>query len=572
MTRRLLKMMLPVWPYMAAAALLGALTIAGNIGLMGLSAYLIAGAALHPPVSVLSTAIVGVRFFGLARGVLRYLERYVAHNVTFRLLSILRVRLYQAVERLAPAGLADYKSGDLLTRMAADIDTLQFFYLKAVAPPIVGVAVLIAAAGWLYSYSAAIAAIFACGFAAAGMIVPVVIHSLAGKNDIAVLRGKLNALLVDSIQGMTELTVFSQTGRQEALITRASEQLFAVQKRQANLLALADALSGLAVNVTVLLVLLAVIPLVRKGAVSGVEMAVIALAVQSAFEGILPLAVVSEYLRESRQAGGRIFSIMDAAARHGHGDGLVAPLETDCIEFEDVCFSYDGKTPVLKGLSFRLTRGKKLAIVGASGAGKSSIVELLQRFWEIDSGFIRLDGQDIRTFSPDSLRRLFAVVPQHSHLFHASLRDNILLARPDASEPEFENAITCAGLDKIVKQLPHGFETIVGQDGHALSGGQRQRVAIARAVLKGAPIMILDEPYTGLDPVSEQEVSTLIENAAAGRTILLITHRLLGLESADEIIVMDRGNIAERGNFAQLLANERLFYSMWRAQNGGAGF
>ena len=571
MTRRLLKMLVPVWPHMAAAVLLGVLTIAGNVGLMGLSAYLIASAALHPSVAVLSTAIVGVRFFGLARGVLRYLERYVAHSVTFRLLGILRVRLYQAVERLAPAGLAGYKSGDLLARMASDIDTLQFFYLKAVAPPLVSIAVLLAVAGWLYRYDALVAAVFAGGFAVAGMVVPAVIHTLAGQDDRAVLQGKLNALLVDSVQGMTELTAFAQTGRQEALIAAAGERLLAAQSRQARLMALADALSGLTVQGTVLLVLLTVIPLVRRGSVSGVEMAVIALAVQSSFEGILPLAAVSEYLRESRQAGRRIFSIIDAAAGAGSAGALTAPPAPACIEFANVCFSYDGKTPVLSDVSFRLKAGTKLAVVGASGAGKTSIVEVLQRFWDIQSGSIRLDGRDIGTFTPESLRRLFAVVPQHPYLFNASVRDNILLARPDASPAELEQAIACAGLERSVKQFPRGLDTPVGQNGHALSGGQRQRIAIARAILKGAPVLILDEPYTGLDPVSERDVSALIARAAAGRTMLLITHRLLGLEATDEIIVMAEGRIAERGTLDQLLAARGEFYRLWIMQNSGNG-
>lgn len=567
--RRLLFLMFPVFPYMAAAALLGTLTIGGNIGLMGLSAYLIASAALHPPVDTLSTAIVGVRFFGLARGVLRYLERYMSHNATFHLLGLLRVALYRAVERLAPAGLAGYQSGDVLARMAADIDTLQFFYLKAVAPPVVGLAVLLAASVWLSGYSAAIAAIFAGGFAVAGVIVPLVIHSLAAKSDTTVLRGKLNALLVDSVAGMTELVAFSQTGRQENAIVRAGGQLCAAQLRRADLLALAEALSGLAVNITVLLAVLAAIPLVREGAVSGVELAVITLAVQSAFEGILPLAAVAEYVRESRQAARRVFSVMDEAAHLPRSGCLPAPAGAGSIEFDNVHFSYDGKTPALGGVSFQLANGGKLAITGPSGAGKSSIVELLQRFWEPRSGSIRIDGHEIAEYDPDNLRRLFSVVPQQSHLFNASLRDNILLARPDASARELEEALVCAGLDGILPRLPQGLDTFVGQNGHALSGGQRQRVAIARAVLKNAPVLILDEPYTGLDTVSEREIAALIGRAAAGRTVIFITHRLLGLEAVDEILVMEAGRVAERGHFDQLLAGRGLFYRMWCLQNGG---
>jgi len=566
---RMLQIMSSTWPTMLIAALFGCLTIGSNMGLLAASAYLISSAALHPSITELSTAIVGVRFFGISRAVFRYLERYISHDTTFRLLGAVRVWFYTKLEGLAPARLMEWQSGELFSAIVGDVETLKEFYLRVLAPPFIAIIVLSVACVFLAHYSMDFVFVLIGAFVLAGLVLPVFLQTIqtTTARELVGTRGQLRAQLVDSMTGIVELAAFNQTGRQARLIEGIHQRLLSLQSQVARLSGLTDALGLFIVNSTIWIVLWLAIPLVHNGSLEGIYLAVVVLIVQSSFEAVLPLPFAVHYLRESLAAARRLFGIVDTEPAVLDTDGLVDIADAG-IEVEKLSFRYRPHGPlVLKNISFSVGVGQRLAIVGPSGAGKSTLLHLFLRFWDYKQGSIRLGDHEIKQYDAEKLRRMFGVVSQQTYLFNASIRDNILLARPHASEDQFSQAIGHAELGAFIEELPHGYDTMVGQNGYALSGGQRQRIAIARALLKNAPILILDEPTVGLDAITEQLIMGTIEKLMAGRTTIMITHRLTGLETMDEIVVLNAGSIVEQGRQAKLLANQQLFAQLWNLQH-----
>jgi thiol reductant ABC exporter CydC subunit len=555
---------------MALAALLGFATIGSRIGLMATSALIIAKAALHPSIAELQVAIVGVRFFGIARGVFRYLERYVSHQVTFRLLARLRVWFYQALEPLAPARLMQYRSGDLLSRVVADVETLEHFYVRVIAPPVV--AVLVGGLMWVlmrsYDLGLAVAVLVFLGLA--GLGVPLLTQRLSrglGQRMVKV-RSELNVALVDGIQGMAELLAYGQEQRHQERVARLSQELVGLQGRMAWIGGLQGSLAGLLTNLAALAVLVIAIPLVGEARFDGVYLGLLVLAVMSSFEAVSPLPLALQYLGNSLEAGQRLFEIVDARPAVDDPSFPSPAPEDHSLLVEGVSFRYGPQEPLaLDQVSFRLPQGGRLAVVGPSGAGKSTLVNLLLRFWEYETGRILLGGHELRRYRQDDIQHMIGVVSQHTHLFNATVRDNLLLARPDASQADLVQAAQRAQVHDFIQSLPQGYDTWIGEQGLRLSGGERQRLAIARALLKDPPLLILDEATANLDPLTERAVMQAIHTLMAGRTTLVITHRLVGLDLVDEILVLRGGRIVERGQHHDLLQIEGLYRRMWELQN-----
>lgn len=557
-------------PMAAVACLLGSFTVSANIGLLATSAWLISAAALHPSVAELAVAIVGVRFFGLARALCRYLERYTSHDVTFRLLADIRIWLYAKLEPLAPANLSGVGKADLFSRLVADVETLKFFYLRAAFPitaAILVVAMLLGGLLWLVPW---LVWPIASAFFLTGCVLPVGVHWLGCKNgqSVVLARANLHGVLADSIDGLTELAAFGQVERQAGKVAAANAYLTARQKQASAVTSLADALGILGMNLTVIGVILLAAPLISTGQLAGIYLAVIALAVQASFEAILPLVSVAYYLQECAAAFTRITAI--ASRQPSVVTGKMEPIASELLELSatELSFSYAPSLPqVLSGITFSLPPGNRLAIVGASGAGKSTLTGLILRFWDYDQGSLLLNGIDIRKYAPQTVRQAFSVVSQDTYLFNATIKDNILLAKPDATPDELNQAIDGAMLTEFINRLPRGLDTLTGQNGLAISGGERQRIALARALLKAAPVWILDEPTAGLDAQAEAVIMNHILKAAGSRSILLITHRLVGLEIMDEILVLANGQIVEQGTYAGLLAVRGVFHQMWALEH-----
>jgi ATP-binding cassette subfamily C protein CydC len=569
---RLVKLAWPLKWGMVLATLVGFLTVGSAIGLMATSAWLISMAALHPSVAALGVAIVGVRFFGIARGVFRYLDRLISHEVTFRLLSRLRVWFYRAVEPLAPAILDRYRSGDLLSRIVSDIDTLQNFYLRVLAPPLVAAVTGLGVWFLLGAFNPVFALAFLGFYLLAGVGVPWLTHLLSKRLAArsVELRSDLNASMVDGIQGMAELVAFGQEDRQAARIEQLNGQLIKAQVRLGAINALQSTLGSLLMNLAAWTMLVLAIPLVRNGQLDPVYLALVVLAALASFEAVLPLGQAFQYLAISLASADRLFEIVDKvpAVKTLPSTGPAQPEASGySLEVKNVSFSYEpGQPDALHNLSFNLQPGHSIALVGESGAGKSTLANLLLRFWDYETGEIRLAGRDLNTVPPEEVRKIIGLVSQRTHLFNATIRENLAIANPNADQAAIEAACKQAQIHDFIAGLPQGYATPVGEFGLSLSGGERQRLSIARAILKNAPILVLDEPTANLDRQNEQLVMQALQVLMKDRSTILITHRLVDLEGFDEILVLRAGQVVERGDQSHLLQEQGLFNRLWQLQ------
>lgn len=566
---RLGKLAKPVAHWIALATLLGFATVASGIGLMATSAYIVSKAALQPSIADLQMAIVGVRFFGIARGASRYLERLVSHEATFRLLARLRVWFYDCLEPLAPARLMQYRSGDLLARIVADVETLEDLYLRVLAPPAVAIAVAVLAALLLGTFSPTLAFILLGFFGVAGVGLALVARRPIRRTgiELAGVRAELNGVLVDGIQGVADLLAFGQERRHLEHASILSRALVGLQGRMAAIEGLQEASAGLLLNLATLAVLALAIVMVSEAALSGVFLATIILIVISSFEAILPLPGAFRGLEVSLASGQRLFEIADAEPEVGDPPAPLTLPDLCSLRVEGLSFAYtDSQLPALFEINFELPAQNTLAIVGPSGAGKSTLINLLLRFWDYHEGRILVGGTELRQIGQEDWRRMTAVVSQHTHLFNGTVRDNLQLARPGAGDAELVEAARQAQIHQFIQSLPLGYDTWIGEQGLRLSGGERQRLAIARALLKDAPLLILDEPTAHLDPITERKLTETLGALVQGRTTLIVTHRLVGLEAADEILVLRAGRVAEKGRHDQLVEMRGLYHRMWTLQ------
>lgn len=566
--RRLLGFVWPFWRLVLVSVVLGALTIGASIGLMSTSAYLISVAALHPSVAAVSVAVVGVRFFGISRGVFRYLERLVSHSLTFKVLARLRVWFYQAIEPLAPARLVSARSGDLLNRVMADVETLDNFYVRVLAPPLVATLVILVMAIFMSGFHLVLGLVLTFFLLAVGVGLTSLALGLNKKTGrlLTDQRSDLRSDLVDMVQGLPDLMAFGQEKNWQDKIRSAGKRFGITQIQMARMSGLQSGLNSILMGLGVWLLLFLAIPLVRDGSIAGIHLAVIILGAMASFEAVQNLPQAAQLLEANLQSARRLFEIADSApAVQDPPLPLARPSLAD-LHVNGLSFWYEPnekERPVLAEFDLDLPAGKKIALVGPSGAGKSTLVNLLMRFWDFDHGQIQLDGKDIRQYSPVDVRRMFSLVSQNTYLFNASLSENLRLAQPSASSEDIEAACRQAELHDFITSLPKGYETLVGERGVQFSGGERQRVAIARALLKDAPLFIFDEPTANLDPITEQRLVETLRRVPKGKSVLWITHRLVGLEDMDEVIVLDKGRIVERGTHAELLVQNGLYRKLW---------
>jgi ATP-binding cassette subfamily C protein CydC len=545
-TRRLIMLLGPYRWWIVAGVLLSFATVGSSIGLMAMSAYLISKAAITTEVADLSLAITWVRFFAIARAAFRYLERVATHRTTFHILTHLRVWFYQSIEPLAPARLQQYRSGDLLSRIIADIETLENFYVRVVIPPLAAALVTVLAFTILGRFDLWLGVVLLVFLALTGFALPLISRRLSQQpadHSIAV-RAELNAVLVDQIQGISDLLVYGQQEEQQTRLTQLNKALTRNQERLAMIRGMADGLTVLLTGLAGLTILFIAIPMISTGKIDGVYLALLPLAAIASFEAVQPLSLAFQNLESSQSAAQRLFELIDCEPEVPNISRQSPQPHDYNIEFRNLQFRYAEDEPLaLSGVSFTVPAGECTTLVGPSGAGKSTLVHLLLRFWDYREGEILIGGHVLHDYQVDDLRKMFSVVSQQTHLFNGSLRDNLWLANPDASEAQLIEACQQAQLHDFIQALPEGYGTIIGENGLLLSGGERQRLAIARALLKNAPILILDEATANLDALTEEKLFQALMPFMNGRTTLIISHQRTSLDHPDHVFYMENGQI-----------------------------
>jgi thiol reductant ABC exporter CydC subunit len=526
---------------------LGAGTVLAAVGLLATSGYLISRAAQHPDILALSLAIVGVRFFGISRALLRYGERLASHDLAFRTLTELRRRFFERLIPLVPSGIADLRRSDLLSRFVADVDRLQDLYLRAIGPPLVAIlagAVSVAvAAVILPAAGLALAAMLLLG----GVLAPTLTRwaaRAAGRRQAAA-RAELGADLVEIASGSAEIAVAGREADWIERSDRSSSRLAGLQVRDALSAGLASGLAtALAAGAAVAIAAVA-IPAVHSGALAGVLLAALVLLAMGAMEAVAPLGTAAASVDACADAALRIEAVLDRRPPVEEPSQPTS-LPAGELELRNVRFRYEAGGPwVLDGASLRLRPGRAVALLGPSGTGKSTLSELAVRFRDPDEGEVRLGGVDLREAASSAVRAAVRLSPQDAYLFTTSLRDNVAIGRAGATDEEIAAALEAVGLGGWIGSLPDGLDTAVGEAGARVSGGQRQRIAAARLFLADARFLIFDEPTAHLDPTGAASLLRRIAALASqGPGVLVITHDAQDLSAFDEALVLAQGRIA----------------------------
>lgn len=567
---RLLGFMKPLRGWILISTMTGFSTVAAGVGLLGTSAYLIASAAFHPSIAELSVAVVGVRFFGISRGVFRYLDRLVSHHVNFRLLSILRIWFYDCLKLLAPARLIHYQRGDLLSRAIGDIDTLDQFYVRAVSPVISAIFATVGFSLLVGSWNVRLGWILAAGLSVTSFVLPALVYifSQDPAKQLVDQRAILSQTMLDTLRGAAEIIVFQQQEEELTQINRVSLQTNRAQVGLAHSQGLSNGMNAVLTQGTVALMLLVGIPLVRTGELDGIMLAVIVLITMASFEISIPIAQAAQFWESSLQAARRLFEMADQQPAIIEPVIPVSVPEKPNILIRNLSFQYHGNLPLAADhLNIDIPYGRKIALVGENGSGKTTILNLLMRFWDCQPGEILIDGIPVQEFSPKELRQRIGYVSPGGAIFQTTLRQNLLLANPGALDADLLRVLDCVQLGEWVQTLPDGLDTWLGASGLTISGGQLQRIQLARGLLMDAPIYLLDEPTTHLDVETENRLISLFRSIFQNRSLVWVTHRLVGLDWLDEILVLENGRVVERGNQHTLLESRGRFYQLWEIQN-----
>jgi len=544
---------------------LAIVTLLASIGLLTLSGWFLSASAVAGVAGLYSfnymLPAAGVRGTAIARTAGRYFERLVSHDATFRVLQHLRIFTFSKLLPLSPAGLARFRQGELLNRVVADVDTLDHLYLRVISPLVGAFVVIVTVTLGLCVLDVPIALTLGGIMLLTLLLLPPLFYR-AGKStgeNLTRLRGDYRQQLTSWLQGQAELTIFGASRRYRARMESTELSWHEAQRRQSELTALSQALMMLIGGIAVIAMLWMASGGVGGNTQPGALIALFVFCALAAFEALAPVTGAFQHLGQVIASAVRITQITEQEPEVQFTSRQDTAPESVAVQIKEVTFAYDGQAQnALDGISLTVPAGQHVAILGRTGCGKSTLLQLLTRAWDPRLGEILFNDTALTDFSEPALRKAISVVPQRVHLFSATLRDNLLLASPNASDSELGAMLEQVGLQKLLEG--DGLNEWLGEGGRQLSGGELRRLAVARALLHDAPLMLLDEPTEGLDATTESQILDLLAQVMKNKTVLMVTHRLRGLANFDQIIVMDNGHIIEQGSHAELLAKQGRYY------------
>lgn len=541
--------------WMLLASFIGFLTIGSSVGLLMTSAYIISKAALMPSIAELQVAIVGVRFFGISRGIFRYLDRYISHQITFEILAGIRLWVFKVIAPLFPSKTPQFNSSKMLVEIVSDIEDLEEFFIKIIAPPLVAFFVLILFTVLFSYFSLYYAVALATIYLTSGIILPFATFYL-GKDisdNISNLRRNLTELSVDQIQGMNELLAFGRVNLFTEQYENINREYIAAQRKKILIDGLNESLLGFLMYFAVIIILVLAIPDVANNTLEGVYLSVLVLGTMAVFEALQPLPNSLNILFKTSKTAENLSRYEKTHEDEKEDAGNYPTPQNHSIKIESVKFSYDGTKNIYNNLNLHIASNSSNIILGESGAGKSTITNLLLKNWDYFNGNIKIGNVNLKEIPKDKIPDIISIVPQQTHLFNLSIKENLRFAKLTASDDEIISAASKANMHEFIKSLPNEYDEIIGEFGTKLSGGEKQRLSIARSILRNTPIIIFDEPTSNLDHQNAEIIMKMIYDLAKSKTIIVITHHLNFLNDADKIFIMDKGNIIEAGGYSELI-------------------
>ena len=544
------------------AIFFGFLAGIASVALMGSSGYLISKAALTSQMTTLVVMAACLKLFGFASALSRYGERLYSHRATFTMLSHLRVSFFERLTPLAPGIFGEYRSGDLLSRIVGDVESLQNFLLRVFYPPVVLSIVFLSTIFFSSFFSIGIALVMLLGMLLTVIAVPALFSVRKRKTDgqVRAKRGSLAVEATEFLYGFRDLKIHQQLGKKEQLLKKNADQYNEGQRKEGLEENLAQSINSLVALLVSFFVLGVGAYFVAAGEMEGLYLAMLVMISIAAFENVAPMAAFPAYFEESRKAAVRLEEIVAApVASQGKEKLPDGPLE---LNMKEVSFSYPGeKALAVDGVSLRLSPGTKTAIVGPSGSGKSTLMQLLLNVFPVDQGQLSIGGKPVETLDQEAIWQEMNIVLQENHFFFGTIRSNLLIANPAASDEEMERALAKVQLELFPLEMK------VEEKGQNLSGGQKQRLAIARALLKGKSLWFLDEPLSSVDSVTGRAIYEELFQQGHKDTFVIISHDLVGLEKMDQIVVMENGRIVEIGSYTELMKKQSYFYQLKQIEN-----
>lgn len=555
------------WFSLSLGMFLAFATLVTSIGLLTLSGWFLSAAAVAGLTIAKETFNYmlpggGVRGFAMARTAGRWGERVVSHDATFKLLADLRIFFFKKLTPLIPGRLSKLRDADLLNRLVADVDAMDHVYLRLVSPIIVGIFGIASLTVFIAWFDLTIGLTLGAILLTLLLLWPIIFYKLGKHNGETLTqnKAKLRIATLDWVQGHSELVLFGAEPKYRNVISTHQSSLIQNQFKNAHYTGLASALLLLANGWSLVLIIWMAADGIN-GQPPGPMVAMMAFATMASFELLMPIAGSFQYLGQTLESARRLNEVLSATPDVVFTESGTETSQNYDIQLNKVNYRYHGSdSDALKSVSLNLNAGQKLAIVGQTGSGKSTLLQLLTRQFDVTSGELRLGGSSIEQWTEKGLRQSISVVSQRVDILNGTLKDNLQLAKPDASDQEMKQILVEVGLSHLNENL--GLETWLGDGGRQLSGGEKRRIGIARAVLHNAPIMLLDEPTEGLDKQTESQIMQLLNKHTVDKTVVFVTHRLVGLEKMDMICLMDQGEIVEQGSHSELLAQNGLYHRL----------